>query len=286
MKWNMLFAVLVFSGAVFAGAQIVAPSTDVLGAHLNYGRGCAACHAPHSGAHGNGSGKTVDGGSGNSILWGEDVSSLRGRTVTTGGGRFIEVLPASMSATTPDVNGILTCLSCHDGNLAPSAMMRNRVYENLPPSYGNSGNIPTLIENTASGASNVSEHPLGLSAAVRCGGAHNWDCAESNGVIKMNGPASRKFVQSYGQFVQLSTYNNTAVVTCTSCHDQHRMNVVSVSSKNSGQPAGYYATTFFLRGPYNPASGTANSNQTSQFCRQCHGDLSNEMNGSTAGTVY
>jgi hypothetical protein len=284
MKWKMLFAVLVFSYAAFAGAQIVAPSTDVLGAHLNYGRGCAACHAPHSSAHGNG--KTVDAGSGNSILWGEDVSSLRGRTIATGGGRFIEVLPSSMSATTPDVNGILTCLSCHDGNLAPSAMMRNRVYENLPLSYGNSSNIPTLIENTAGGASNVSEHPLGLSAAVHCGGVRNWDCAESKGVIKMNGPASSKFVQSYGQFVQLSAYNNRAVVTCTSCHDQHRMNVVSVSSQNSGQPAGNYATTFFLRGPYNPASGTANSNQTSQFCRQCHGDLSNEMNGSTAGTVY
>ncbi|MFY9702471.1 MAG: hypothetical protein WAK02_09980, partial [Terriglobales bacterium] len=28
----------------------VAPTIDVLGAHQNYGRGCAGCHAPHSGA--------------------------------------------------------------------------------------------------------------------------------------------------------------------------------------------------------------------------------------------
>ncbi len=28
----------------------VAPAVDVLGAHQNYGRGCAGCHAPHSGA--------------------------------------------------------------------------------------------------------------------------------------------------------------------------------------------------------------------------------------------
>jgi len=28
------------------------------------------------------------------------------------------------------------------------------------------------------------------------------------------------------------------------------------------------------------------SNQTAQFCRQCHADKSNEMNGSTASTVF
>jgi cytochrome c553 len=36
---------------------------------------------------------------------------------------------------------------------------------------------------------------------------------------------------------------------------------------------------FFLRAPYNPASTTAGSNQTAQFCRQCHGGEANEMNG-------
>ncbi len=32
----------------------VAPTVDVLGAHQNYGRGCAGCHAPHSGNFGEG----------------------------------------------------------------------------------------------------------------------------------------------------------------------------------------------------------------------------------------
>ena len=35
-------------------AGSVAPTVDVLGAHQNYGRGCAGCHAPHSGAWGEG----------------------------------------------------------------------------------------------------------------------------------------------------------------------------------------------------------------------------------------
>jgi len=43
---------------------------------------------------------------------------------------------------------------------------------------------------------------------------------------------------------------------------------------------------FFVRAPYNPADGNPLTNQTAQFCRQCHGGESNEMNGSTAGTVF
>ena len=54
-----LFAPLLFLATVeTARAQLVAPSADVLGAHLNYGRGCAACHAPHSGSSGNGANKS------------------------------------------------------------------------------------------------------------------------------------------------------------------------------------------------------------------------------------
>jgi hypothetical protein len=76
------------------------------------------------------------------------------------------------------------------------------------------------------------------------------------------------------------------VVVCTTCHNPHLMNVVTVTSTSmSGLPAGTYATMLFLRAPYNPASGTVDSNQTAQFCRQCHAAESNEMNGSTAGTT-
>jgi formate-dependent nitrite reductase cytochrome c552 subunit len=278
----LVHLLLVYAG--LASAQITQSSTDVLGAHLNYGRGCAACHSPHSGTAGNGHASTS--ASGNAILWGEDVSGLYGKTITTGGGKYVEVLPTSMSATTPDVAGMLTCLGCHDGNIAPAAMMKNKVYENLPSTYGNRDTIPTLI---ASGGakSYVSEHPMGLNATVDCGGTSGWDCTQAAGVISMRGSASSRFVSSYGFFVKPGIYNNKAVVVCTTCHNPHSMNVVTVAhNSTSGLPAGNYATMFFLRAPYNPNDTNPMSNQTAQFCRQCHADKSNEMNGSTAGTTF
>src|SRR5208337_3458477 len=132
MKTLMFVTAMFLGGAGLAAAQMTTSSTDVLGAHLNYGRGCTACHSPHSGAFGNGNAKSSSPNSGNSMLWGNDVTNLYGKTITTGGGRYTEVLPTSMSASTPDVNGLLACLSCHDGNYATGAMMKNKVYEAMP----------------------------------------------------------------------------------------------------------------------------------------------------------
>ena len=64
MKRHLLIATMLMAAASFAVAQMQPPMSDVLGAHLNYGRGCAACHAPHSGAYGNGAAKTADANSG------------------------------------------------------------------------------------------------------------------------------------------------------------------------------------------------------------------------------
>ena len=290
MKKSLLVMLMILAVTAFVAAQIGPPTSDVLGAHLNYGRGCAACHAPHSGAWGNGANKSGDTAAGQSILWGQDVGSLYGQTITTAGGR-VEVLPSQadfIADSKPDVNGLLTCLSCHDGNWAKGAMMQNKVFETLPATYGTFNNIPTLLGNDGDGAGNyLANHPVGLNATVACGGQWNWDCTETNGKISMNGPNSNAFFKNYGFFVSLSAYNNTAVVLCTSCHNQHIMNVVAVTTKNSGQTPGYYATMFFVNGPYNPASGTAQSNQTAQFCRQCHGGEANESNGqSQIHTTY
>jgi len=289
MKRNFSIALMFLAATGFAAAQITTPSTDVLGAHLNYGRGCAACHAPHSGAYGNGVAKTADPNAGSVALWGEDVGSLYGKTITTGGGNYVEVLPTSLTAGTPDVSGVLMCLSCHDGNYAQGAMMKNKVYETLPATYGTVNNIPTLLGNDGSTVGNyLNDHPVGLNAVMGCGGQYNWDCTiSSSGAVQMTGAASSLFVTNYGFFVSPGTYNNQPVVVCTTCHNQHLMNVVKVTNgKNTGLPSGNYATMFFLRAPYNPASATAGSNQTAQFCRQCHGGESNEMNGSTAVTTF
>jgi len=292
MKRIPSIALILLAAAGFAAAQITTPSTDVLGAHLNYGRGCAACHAPHSGAYGNGNAKTADANSGSIALWGQDLGSLYGKTIVTGKsehGSYTEVLPSSITAGTPDVSGVLMCLSCHDGNYAQGAMMKNKVYETLPATYGTANDIPTLLGNDGSTVGNyLNDHPVGLNAVMTCGGTYDWDCTISaSGAVQMTGANSSKFVTNYGFFVSPGTYNNTPVVLCTTCHNQHLMNVVKVTNgPKSGLPSGTYATMFFLRAPYNPATGTAGSNQTAQFCRQCHGGESNEMNGSTAVTTF
>lgn len=287
MKRILFLALICLVSAGFAAAQITTITQDVLGAHLNYGRGCAACHAPHSGVYGNGNAKTADPTSGDTALWGEDVSSLYGQIILTGGGGFSETLPTSMAASTPDVGGLLTCLSCHDGNYATGAMMKNKVYETLPNTYGTLNSIPTLLGNDGTTVGNyLNDHPVGLAASVSCGGTYDWDCTISGGKMLMTGPNSSQFVTNYGFFVNLSSYQNQPVVMCTTCHNQHLMNVVKVTAAKSGLPAGTYATMFFIRAPYNPADQVAGSNQTAQFCRQCHGGESNEMNGSTMGTVF
>jgi len=288
MKRYVLATLIAFSFAANAIGQKAAVSTDILGAHSISGRGCTACHTPHGGASGNGSAKFSGTESNTSLLWGQDVTSLYGKTITTGGGKFVEVLPTSMSARTPDVNGMLTCLSCHDGNYASSAMMKNRLYESVPATYGNKSTIPTLLGNDGAATGiYLNDHPAGLSVKMSCGSG-GWDCTiGAGGTVKMTGASSSRFVANYGFFVKPGIYNNAPVVVCTTCHEPHAMNVVTVTAgSNSGLPAGSYSTMFFLRAPYNPNDTNPMSNQTAQFCRQCHADKSNEMNGSTAGTVF
>lgn len=283
MKKAILISLVILAFGVFAMAQIQAPTSDVLGAHLNYGRGCAACHAPHSGARGNGI-ATGDLNSGNIALWGQDLAPLFGKSYNTGQsehGVYTLTLPGTWDANDPVTTGTLLCLSCHDGNYATGAMMQNKVYETVPSTYA-SGNIPTLLgKDNGTQGNYLNDHPVGDNATVGCGGQYDWDCTlASNGKILMNGPNSTKFVQNYGFFVSTKAFNGQATVQCTTCHNQHLMNVVKVTNgPNSGLPSGNYATMFFVRAPYNPASGTAGSNQTAQFCRQCHGGEANEMNG-------
>lgn len=281
MKRTLLAVIVVLAIATFAMAQKQNPTSDVLGAHLNYGRGCAACHAPHSGAHGNGI-ATTDTGTGNIALWGQDVAPLLGKSITTGQsehGSYVLALPSSWDQNDPETASTLTCLSCHDGNYATGAMMKNSVYETVPSTYA-SNSIPTLLGKDGTTTGNyLNDHPVGDNAIVGCGGTYDWDCTiDAKGNI-VPGPKMTEFKANYGIFVRTAAFNNEPTVQCTTCHNQHLMNVVNVTASKSGLPAGYYATMFFVRGPYNPASGTAGSNQTAQFCRTCHGGEANEMNG-------
>jgi len=310
-----LFVILGVAG--FAAAQVSVPTLDILGAHNVYGRGCIACHAPHSGAPGNGG--AASGNTGNLALWGEDLTPLYGQTLTFGGGATVSI-PNYGTSTMPTVNGvaptglpssaddgtfiIAACLSCHDGNLAVVGMMKGHTVEQV--TIGNATfNPPTLLGNDGSVAGNyLNDHPVGPNANPWCG-AYGWDCTvnTTTGAITP-GPNQTQFFTDYFNVMQTgplsalvsvagshsyqlypggpTLYYTNSWITCTTCHDQHNMQYFSTDG--SGLAASIEPTRFFVRGWYNPGN-TATSNSAAQFCRSCHGGESNEMHGQIVPTI-
>jgi len=293
MKRIVFALIVILVAAGFAATQVTSPTQDVLGAHNVYGRGCVACHAPHSGAAGNGG--TPDANSGNIALWGENLTPLYGATLKFGdGGNFAITLPNY--GTTPQTSahdpyfGVIACLSCHDGNVATVGMMKGKSFETVTIA-GATFNPPTLLGNDGSTAGNYNnDHPIGPSAVVSCGGQYNWDCTvAADGTITFGGTGSSAFltnyydVTKYGPIKNLvkvpgtastttpGVYTSNSWVTCTTCHDQHSM--TDFTAKGT-----HYATHFFVRGWYDPGN-TTTSNSAAQFCRTCHGGEANEMHG-------
>lgn len=302
----MLF-VLAVTGLMMA--QTASSTVDVLGAHNNQGRGCAGCHQPHSGSFGSGHGGAAD--AGNYALWGQDASPLYNKTIAFGdGGSYSETLPASLTAGTADVGGILLCLSCHDGNVTQSNMMTGKSYEQTVglltnTTYGTQP-IPTLLGNDGSTAGNYNnDHPVGTNATMVSYGKPMMGAA--SGVTWTNPTFTVATGSQYAQFI--ANYGYPAIapgkwgpqfgittagipyVTCTTCHNQHVMTVYSSSTLSpiAGDNGGkFYNTFFFVNGPYNPNLQTYSKNQapsTTQFCRQCHFGESNEGNNTNTITT-
>ncbi len=177
MKKAMLVLLVVFAAAALAVAQgvgAISQTTDILGPHLGYGRGCVMCHAPHSGPAGNNK-ATNDTQAGEFALWGQDLTPLYGKVLNFSGDgapTYQVTLPAKGTLTSAhDANTvILFCLSCHDGNLAKVGMMKGVTVETLPIV---GGNAPTLLGADGTGSTNMyqNDHPVGGAAIVSCGGA-------------------------------------------------------------------------------------------------------------------
>jgi hypothetical protein len=295
MKKVLMLVVLVLLTAGLAMAQNWSSSVDVLGAHNNGGRGCAGCHAPHSGSFGSGHGGAADAGS--YALWGQDASPLYGKTIAFGdNGDFTELLPSSISSGSEEVGGILLCLSCHDGNVTQKNMMTNKSYEQTiglltNTAYGTQP-IPTLLGSDGTTAGNyTNDHPVGTNANIRSGSGLVY--TPGTGFSVTAGSPYAQFVANYGWPALAPgkwsnpTAENAAgkpYVLCTTCHNQHVMTVYTSTAKSpiAGDGGGkYYATYFFVNGPYNPnINNVANTNapSTTQFCRQCHFAEANEAN--------
>jgi hypothetical protein len=338
-----LFVVLIASLALAQGnGNAYIPTTDVLGAHQNQGRGCAGCHTPHSGARGSGH-ATTDVTSGDVALWGQDVAVLYGQTFTFGDknaynpkANYSVTLPANMSAGIDDAQtgGLLLCLSCHDGSLTQVNMMTNQSYEQkigvLPSVYG-SNPIPTLLGNDNGTKGDYSnDHPVGPNAQISadavgcttgCTGLVFTPNGKGGGSLSVTaGSPYATFVNNYGWpalapgmwsnpygvAVAPGTGTLGAFVVCTTCHNQHVMNVYSSTAPGTVNPATggtygspiagdgggkHYRTFFFVNGPYNVTANTAfngggMAGSTTQFCRQCHFDTSNEVNGGSIPTLF
>ena len=246
-----------------------AQKADVLGAHENYGHGCRACHARHiQPEQRKRVGAIADRGA---MLWGDEASMVP------------ESADAKESPSAPEREGMLVCLSCHDGNYAPPAMMKNLTYEPVPKGYGAEHGPPTLADKPGvTTGVDLDAHPVGVTARLGCGGARGWDCTLADDGITMGGKGSARFASTYGFFVKPRRSGNGAVVVCTTCHNPHLMSMVNVhgSSVSTRYPSGTYATRYFLRAPYWAGDTAESGNHAAQFCRECHADKSNEMNGS------
>src|SRR5579864_6585893 len=303
MKKAMLVVMFILAVGGLVMAQNWSSSVDVLGAHNNNGRGCAGCHQPHSGSFGSGQKGAADTGS--FALWGQDASPLYGATIAFGdNGTYTEVLPLGIASGTQEVGGILLCLSCHDGNVTAKNMMANQSYEQkigllTNTAYG-SAPIPTLLGNDGSGAGNyTNDHPVGQQATIRVGNGLVFDGTKMS--VTPSTPYAQ-FVANYGypalapgKWSQPFGVNAAGkpYVLCTTCHNQHVMTVYTSSTASPIAADGggkYYATYFFVNGPYNPnVNNIANTNapSTAQFCRQCHFGEANEANNTNyIATVF
>jgi len=124
------------SGTVTGNINYV-PTTDVMGAHENGGRGCAGCHAPHSGGRGSGGVILGTGASatpygvaeGDNALWGTDTNAIVNAGTLTFYGKYTVNLAGTSWASGALYTGVATCLSCHDGNVSRGAMMSGISYE-------------------------------------------------------------------------------------------------------------------------------------------------------------
>jgi hypothetical protein len=223
---SMMLLVAAFAVAqTHVGNTAYIPTQDILGAHNNGGRGCAGCHAPHSG--GRGSGGVIAGSPWSTVtsvvngtpvygnvtptataagtalgdvgLWGTDPGPLQtGMPIlyqSTGSWSGYTVL----SGTGTQINrgndiftGIVTCLSCHDGNVSRGAMMSGQSYEqffgSLPTgslSYNGTPvqlynqnassagyqKIPTLLGNDGGTLGDYNnDHPVGPMATIGAAG--------------------------------------------------------------------------------------------------------------------
>ena len=291
----LVLAVPLSSGAQTYPANV--SLADMLGPHGDGARGCTVCHASRSGHSVE---EAIQGSDGNvTPLWGATNGPDYGAAVSIAEeAHFVDISSSPQPYAGREVNGVLLCLSCHDGNLTPQNMLQSWSYEHqvglLTLTPFSSQKIASLLTRDEAP---VEDHPIGFGAPINPGGGLVF--SEGKFSVVANSPYAQ-FIANYG-FPSLASGRRSSAygmsnsgepyALCTTCHDQHVRNVYvsGGSSPIAGERNGkFYKTYFFLNGPYDPAQKVAGSATTSseQFCRQCHFDLSNEGNNNLKARTY
>ena len=130
--------------------------------------------------------------------------------------------------------------------------------------------IPTLLGNDGTTAGNyTNDHPVGTNATIRTGNGLVWASGTPSRLLRASPYA--QFVANYGwPALAPGKWSNPCgvnaagkpYVLCTTCHNQHVMTVYTSSAASPIANDGggkYYATYFFVNGPYNPNINHATS---------------------------
>jgi formate-dependent nitrite reductase cytochrome c552 subunit len=272
MLKKVLFVMLVALFAVgIASAQQL--KGDILGPHNVNGHGCASCHAPHSGAVGNGGTNFM---TGENTLWGRDFFPA---TYTGISGNTIAVTNTGAYAATDPAFHTAACMSCHDGNQTQVIGMTGNSVEVVE---GKS--VTTYLAKGNDGLKN--DHPVDVPYDPTS--SRNWPGtvdATTGNITWTVTPAVTMFQASYGRPFSLRAGTGTAgvgsYVECGTCHNPHSVNFSKgtyAGVANSVKP-----TNFFVRGWYNTDNPASNSG--TQFCRSCHYSKSNEYVNWTVPTT-
>lgn len=286
MRAGCLLLLVFVSGLQSGWAQRGGPPpVDVLGVHNVGGRGCGACHPPHQ--------NLAISGPGRLGLWEGNGGPSGNRPIVFGhDGRAVRVAPADLVTMDADAAGVLLCLTCHDGNVAPENMLANQSYEQKVGLAGASGmqRIQSFLDDADVQPGTAVDHPLGPSARIPLGNGLGF---RNGAFVVIPGSAYAQFVANYGwpSLAPLARSNPYGIdaagrpyLVCTTCHNQHAMNVYQSSTVSpiGGDRGGRsYTTFFFVNAPYNPnlrTSDRLSSSSNTQFCRQCHFSFANEAN--------
>jgi len=324
MKKVMIIAIAILALASVSMAQqvswsatvpggVTVPAKDMtidkLGAHQNGGRGCVGCHAPHSGARGNGGVMSWDGtkyvskavgvgDSGDEVLWGQDLGPIYAATFNfpDNPDDATKLGLLSITSTSPErqITGIAMCLSCHDGNVAKGAMMTNQSFEQaagmLPASYGTQP-IPTLLGADGGTYGNYkNDHPVGPSATLGTVGhgainaAKGWfTLAAKGGVVakgaSFTGSNMEEFYKNYGLPTIVDARAGAGFATDISanvddayvvCTTCHTPHsMYTTTAKLNGVSKGTVPTFFFVAAGYNPGANVSSGTKASSATQFC-----------------